>query len=41
LDMGVNRMQTSFSEVEYIPVSVNLFELIIPEDAEIVDMRYE
>ena len=41
LDMGANRMQTSFSEVEYISVSVNLFELIIPENAEIVDMRYE
>lgn len=41
LDKGANRMQTSFSEVEYIPVSVNLFELIIPENAEIVDMRYE
>ena len=31
----------SFSDVEYIPISVHLFELIIPEDAEIVDMRYE
>ena len=41
LDMGANRMQTSFSDVEYIPISVHLFELIIPEDAEIVDMRYE
>jgi hypothetical protein len=41
LDMGANRMQTSFSEVAYIPFSINLFELIIPEDAEIVDMRYE
>ena len=41
LDMGANRMQTSFSEVAYISVNVNLFELIIPEKAEIVDMRYE
>ena len=41
LDMGANRMQTSFSEVEYLPASTNFFELIIPEDAEVVDMRYE
>ena len=41
LDMGANRMQTSFSEVKYLPSSSNLFELIIPEGAEIIDMRYE
>ena len=41
LDMGANRMQTSFSEVEYLPANTNFFELIIPEDAEVVDMRYE
>lgn len=41
LDMGANRMQTSFSEVKYLSSSSNLFELIIPEGAEIIDMRYE
>ena len=41
LDMGANRMQTSFSEVKYLLSSSNLFELIIPEGAEIIDMRYE
>ena len=41
LDMGANRMQTSLSEVKYLPSSSNLFELIIPEGAEIIDMRYE
>ena len=41
LDMGANRMQTSFSEVEYLPAITNIFELMIPEDAEVVDMRYE
>ena len=41
LDMGANRMQTSFSGVEYLPAITNIFELMIPEDAEVVDMRYE
>ncbi len=41
LDMVANRMQTSFSEVKYLPSSSNLFELIIPEGAEIIDIRYE
>tara|TARA_B100000963_G_scaffold361057_1_gene394653 strand:- start:592 stop:1242 length:651 start_codon:yes stop_codon:yes gene_type:complete len=41
LDMAANRMQTSFSEVKYLPSSSNLFELIIPEGAEIIDIRYE
>ena len=41
LDMGANRMQTDFSAVKYLPSSNILFELIIPEGAEIIDMRYE
>lgn len=41
LDMGANRMRTSFSEVKYLTSSNNLFELIIPKSAEIIDMRYE
>ena len=41
LDMGANRIQTSFSEVKYLSSSSNLFELIIQEGAEIIDMRYE
>ena len=41
LDMGANRVEMTFSSSSYQPLDANFFQLQIPADAEVINMRYE
>lgn len=40
IDQAENLLVTTFSDGTFTPPSENLFDLVIPEDAELIDLRY-